>query len=150
MDLRLRDKRLQTSAVDKYVLERMQYIIKANSLSYDKAKTLASDYKVGKIPAGYIGHKYLNPAPGYRIISAYSKGNGFIHTYYATAEDAWNDPRIQSNIAAVGIQYADYDTYFHTVKCGRPWTIMGLTILQCKISTHGNIRIIKNEAFISP
>lgn len=61
LDIKVDGQRLQTSAADKQVLERMQSIIQTNKLPYIKAKRLAKDYKQNKIPAGYIGHQYLCP-----------------------------------------------------------------------------------------
>ena len=148
LDIKVDGRRLQTSAADKQVLERMQSIIQSNKLPYNKAKRLAKDYKQNKIPAGYIGHQYLFPGIGYRIILAYSNGDGFIHTYYDNPKDAWRDTRIQERIAVAGVQYADYDAYCLTVESGRPWTLMGMTILHCKISKRGNISVVKNKACI--
>ena len=138
LDIKVDGRRLQTSAADKQVLERMQFIIQTNKLPYNKAKRLAKDYKQNKISAGYIGHQYLCPDIGYRIISAYSKGDGFIHTYYDNLKDAWRDPRIQERISVAGVQYADYETYCQTVDSGKLWTLMGMTILHCKINKKRN------------
>jgi hypothetical protein len=145
MDIKVNDKRLQVHSPERQPLVRMQTIIRNNQLTYHKAKKLASDYQQGLIPAaGYIGHKYLPREIGYRIISAYGGGDGFINTHYPTAAEAWQDPRIQSRIAIAGVQYADYDSYLNTVDSGRPWSLLGLTILHCRITVHGNILIVKN------
>jgi hypothetical protein len=146
LDINVDGQQLHTSAADTQVLERMRSIIQTNKLPYNKAKRLAEDYKQNKIHSGYIGHQYLCPDLGYRIILAYGNGDGFIHTYYDNLKDAWQDPRIQERLAGVSVQYTDYDTYCRTVDSGKPWTLMGLTILRCKICRRGNIRIVRNQA----
>lgn len=143
MDIRIGVKRLQVHNREQQPLLRMETIIRNNHLPYDRAKRLAVDFNADKIPAGYIGHKYLCPDTGYRLLIAYTNGDGFISKYYPTAAEAWQDPRIQSRIATTGVQYADYDTYIRTVDSGKPWTLMGLAILHCRITVRGNLRIVK-------
>ncbi len=143
MDIRFANKRIQIHSPEQQLLVRMQSIIKTNKLTYDMSKKLATDYRHGLIPAGYIGHKYLPKEIGYRIISSYGGGDGFICTCYPTALEAWKDSRIQSRIATAGVQYADYDTYLHTVDGGHPWTLLGLTILRCRITVRGNLSAVK-------
>jgi hypothetical protein len=143
MDIRISDKRLQTHSPEEKLLVRMKSIIKNNRLTYDISKKLTTDYRHGLIPAGYIGHKYLPKEIGYRIISSYGNGDGFICRCYPTALEAWNDLRIQSYITTAGVQYADYDTYLHTVDGGHPWTLMGLTILHCRITVRGKLLAVK-------
>ncbi len=143
MDIRFGNKSLQIHSSEQQLLLRMQSIIKNNRLTYDMSKKLVTDYKHGLIPAGYIGHKYLPQEIGYRIISSYGNGDGFICRCHLTALEAWKDPRIQSHITIVGGTYADYDTYLHTVNVGHPWTIMGLTILRCRITVRGNLLAVK-------
>jgi len=131
---------------DRQALLRMRSIICSNNLSYIKAKLLASDYKAGKIPPGYIGHKYLCHDIGYRIITAYGNGDGFICGYYTTPKDAWQDPRIQSRIKEAGVQqYGDYTKSLATVDAGRPWQICIYTILRCHITVRGNILAVKKK-----
>lgn len=121
----------------------MQKIIRNNHLPYDNAKRLAVDFNAGKIPPGYIGHQYFCPEVGYRLITSYTNGDGFISNYYPTAIEAWEDSRIQSRIATAGVPYTDYDTYVNMVNGGHPWTLMGLTILRCRITVRGNLLAVK-------
>lgn len=146
LDLRYNGYRIAATNKSNQPLERMQSIILSNNMPYDKAKMLVTDYKKGLIPPGYIGHKYFCSDVGYRIMTSYNNFDGYICKYYQTAEEAWNDPRIQSCLkTANGQKHGDYNKYLATVDSGRPWNICVYTILRCRLTVHGSILATKKR-----
>lgn len=139
LEIKIEGRKLFTSCKDRQPLERMCTIIKNNQMPYSMVKNLMTDFRAKNI-THYVGHKYLYPGLGYRIILGYSNFDGFICSFYNMPTEAYNDWRIQSRIAKLGfIQGYDCVNCLNSLETKGIWSISCLTILYCKISKKGNI-----------
>ncbi len=124
------------------LLARLGRVITYNHMPYDKTLRLVNIVASGQIPQGHIPNTYLYPLLAYRVVIGSVIMHGAVCSHYATAEDAFNDPLIQQDLAEAANKYGyhyDFSTYLDTVNKGLPFRLLHYTILHSRISNAGAI-----------